>query len=189
MGRELWKPIPGWPAYAVSSFGHVKRLLAAQGAVPGHILRPGTYPKSGYQYVFLQHQRKHQHFSVHRLVAFAFLGSPPSPIHQCNHKNGNKLDNRIANLEWVTHRENGIHSYQSGLTKKPPTQYGEAVYGCQITKAIAQQILDAPRGYGTGKALARRFGISEYIVSFIRTRRTWKHLTPTLQEPLDLSPR
>lgn len=178
MNNNLWKPIHDWPEYVVNSSGDVKRISRAQGAKVGRILKTSIYPTSGYRYVLLRRNRFGKHCSIHRLIASAFIGLPPSPTHECNHKNGNKLDNRPCNLEWVTHQENAIHSYKLGLTKKPPTLRGEQVNGCQISESIAQQILDSPKGYGTGKSLARKFNVSEFIVSFIRTRRTWKHLSP-----------
>ena len=175
---EQWRSIPDWPQYTVSSLGNVKRVAKAQGATPGKIIKSSIYPITGYCYVVLQHKYHKKHLCIHRLVALAFIGYPPTPKHQCNHRNGQKLDNRPSNLEWVTHKQNAQHSYHLGLTKKPPTRYGEDVYGCSISTKTAQAILDAPRGYGTGRALAKKFRTTEHIVCFIRTRRTWKHLTP-----------
>ena len=176
MNREIWRLIPEWPEYAASSHGRIKRVIPEQRAVTGRILKP-CLGKNGYKYVSLTHNNIPHTKTVHRLIALTFLGTPPTIKHQCNHINGKKTDNRRENLEWVTHRENAIHSYKLGLTKKPPTQYGESVYGCKITRAVAQAILDAPLGYGTGKLLAERFHVTEAIVSFIRRRRTWKYLT------------
>ena len=176
---ETWKLIPDWPEYEVSSLGNVKRIVPAQGAKVGRILRPSIYPKTGYKYVMLQHRKHGKHMLIHRLVALAFLGKPPTQKHECNHINGIKLDNHFQNLEWVTHAQNGQHSYRMGMTKKPTTRHGEEVFGCSISTEIAQAILDAPQGYGTGKKLAEKFNTTKYVVSFIRRRRTWKHLTPT----------
>jgi len=58
-----------------------------------------------------------QNVSLHRLMAKTFLGDFPDL--QVNHKNGDKLDNSITNLEWVTASENTIHANAEGLRKKP----------------------------------------------------------------------
>lgn len=176
MNREIWQPIPEWPEYAASSHGRIKRVFPEQGARIGHILKPHVSKTTGYQYVVLNRTTKSCTKTVHRLTALTFLGAPPTPKHQCNHLNGNKIDNRRENLEWVTHSENARHAYRLGLTKSPLPQRGELSTSCTIPEVVAQAILDAPRGYGTGKELAKRFKTTKYVVSLIRNRRSWKHL-------------
>ena len=91
---------PGWQ---VSSSG---RVCSTRGEVSYGTLRP-----DGYRIVRI----KKQMCLVHRLVARAFLGSPPSKLHsQVNHIDCNKSNNRLQNLEYVTPRENLTHSYASG---------------------------------------------------------------------------
>jgi hypothetical protein len=60
--------------------------------------------------------------SIHRLLALAFVYNPDPHIRKCvNHINGNKLDYRLENLEWVTPSENVKHAYEKGLMKLPST--------------------------------------------------------------------
>ena len=85
----------------------------------GHEMK-GVVDKSGYREVTINGTEER----VHRIVAFAFL-----PLingkNFVNHINGNKLDNRIENLEWVTRSENTLHSFKNGLQK---TISGSPVY-------------------------------------------------------------
>ena len=85
--------------------------------------RPGAYvrwlaihsDRKGYQRVYLFDGKRLQAHVVSRLVLAAFVGPAPSLIHQANHKNGNKADDRIENLEWVTPVENTHHAIETGL--------------------------------------------------------------------------
>ena len=169
MSTEQWKPIDGWEDYAISSIGRVKRLTKGSGTSAGYIFTPtknwGQYPA-----VILSKNRAIKHISIHRLVAITFIGNPPSPKHECNHINGDRTDNHVENLEWVTRSQNCVHAIKLGTMKMPD--------GIKITEAIAQEILDAPKGYGTGARLARKFGLTISHISLIRTRKCWKRLIP-----------
>lgn len=77
-------------------------------AIKGCILKTTIGVQTGYPHVVLRGITK----NVHRFVAIAFLGEPPFPKAQVNHKNGIKHDNRLTNLEWTTARANNLHSYK-----------------------------------------------------------------------------
>ena len=68
----------------------------------------------GYLIVCLCKDGKVKNYYVHRLIAEAYIPNPDNKPY-INHKNGNKTDNRIENLEWVTSSENNKHAYDSGL--------------------------------------------------------------------------
>lgn len=92
-----WRDIPGAAGYKASNDGRVKG--------PRRMLRPSLL-NSGYLGVRVAGKST----TVHAAVLSAFAGLRPSPEHTANHKDGNKRNNRIENLEWVTHSENLAHA-------------------------------------------------------------------------------
>lgn len=109
---ETWKPIVGFENfYEVSNLGNVRRKKSGR-------LRSISHTKL-YSHVLLSVNGKHTTIRVHRLVAEAFLPRVEGKPH-INHKNGNKNDNRVENLEWVTQAENNLHAFRV-LHRTPPT--------------------------------------------------------------------
>lgn len=101
---EIWKPIPSNPAYEASSHGRIRSK---------HGILRHTDNGNGYLYVsFTPLGGTNQKKAVHRLVAEAFLGTNSFGV---NHKNGIKSDNRIENIEYLTHRENICHAVKNHL--------------------------------------------------------------------------
>lgn len=115
--QEIWKDIPSYEGkYQISNFGNVKSLNFSRNHIP-HLLKLKDH-KDGYKLVGLSNGKKGDKtfFAVHRLVAEAFIDNPDNKS-QVNHKDGNKSNNHISNLEWVTPQENMIHSFKTGLRK------------------------------------------------------------------------
>lgn len=105
---ETWKPVPGREEqYAVSNHG---RVLSFRRRTP-QLLTPQRF-SNGYVGVYLGRGKCHL---VHRLVMEAFVG--PSKL-QVNHKNRDRSDNALSNLEYVTTSENHRHSHASGTRKR-----------------------------------------------------------------------
>lgn len=73
-------------------------------------LKPGKTSR-GYLSVALRKNNKSVHKTVHSLVAETFIPNPENKK-EINHKNGIKTDNRVENLEWITHKENVLHAYR-----------------------------------------------------------------------------
>lgn len=111
---EQWLPVEGFEDYEVSDQGRVKRVVYGRGtnAVDG-LLKQGISRK-GYPRVYFSRNSKKYTKATHILVAKAFIPNPNS-LPQVNHKNGNKLDAKVSNLEWATQISNMQHSAKLGL--------------------------------------------------------------------------
>ena len=116
---EVWRDIEGFEGkYQVSNMGRVKSLTRKvwNYTKPGRILKPGM-KENGYLHVSLRNgDKSEKHAHVHRLVANAFIPNPNN-LPEVNHKNLNKEDNRVENLEWCTSRYNKAHFRNSPYAK------------------------------------------------------------------------
>lgn len=118
--EEEWRPINGFEGfYEISSFGRIKSLsrnvkdTRAKNKIRRikcKILKSRDH-NSGYISTHLKRDGLIKDFLVHRIVAETYIPNPNS-LKQVNHKNGNKKDNRVDNLEWISNRDNVIHRYK-----------------------------------------------------------------------------
>src|SRR6185312_2349330 len=108
-GNIMWKEISGYEGlYWVNENGDVKNPS-------GHIKKQQV-DKDGYYRIWLSKRSKKSPFRVNRLVAVAFIDNPENkPV--CNHIDGDKKNNHVSNLEWVTRSENDLHAFALGLRK------------------------------------------------------------------------
>ena len=127
--EEIWKEVPGYEGlYEVSNLGRVKSckktVIRSNGrkiSFPEKIMKPSVNHK-GYLIIDLRKNGKRSGGFVHRLVGKDFIDNPFNK-EQINHKNGNKEDNCVQNLEWVTNQENMAHAYKSlGRTNKAASE-------------------------------------------------------------------
>lgn len=112
--EEIWKDIKGYEGiYQVSNKGNVRGVVRPGSS--GQILTP-IKSSHGYYGVMLYNHRKYKHATIHRLVAEAFIPNPEGK-RTVNHMDGDKGNNAVSNLEWMTHGENHKHAYRTGLKK------------------------------------------------------------------------
>jgi hypothetical protein len=97
---EEWRKISGWDNYEASNLGNVRNSKT------GRILKPSS--KGGYLYIGLSSTTLIKHCSIHRLIAKTFIDNPENKP-QVNHKDKNRGNNNVSNLEWSTASENNIH--------------------------------------------------------------------------------
>ena len=130
-----WRTIPGLPMYEASDTGLIRsKARSVTAIVNGRRVRKVLPSKLLAQSLMTLNDRPHyvtakvngHTLYVHRLVAMAWHADTYFAGAEVNHINGNPRDNRADNLEWVTHRQNILHSYRTLQTphKRPQTGHG-----------------------------------------------------------------
>lgn len=168
--QERWRMIEGWPKYQISNLGRVRRLHYDSRCTPLRILKPNLV-RPGYFQVTLCDGSLQKCLKVHRLVAITFIGKPPSG-YQTNHKDGNKINNQVENLEWVTPGDNDRHAYRLGLKKpKAPILKGEKNGRAVLTWPQVKEIRARPE---SDYILSKIYGVRRGQIWNIRHYECWK---------------
>ena len=119
--EEIWKDISGYEGlYQISNLGNVKSLNYSRTGKE-RILKPGT-DKDGYLLVTLYKNRNKRPFKIHRLVAKAFIPNPDNKS-DVNHKDENKTNNCVDNLEWMTRMKNNNFGTRNERISKSVLQF------------------------------------------------------------------
>lgn len=160
---EEWRPVVGSEdVYAISNFGRLRRVAADPSRCYGRILRAVPDKRLGYRRVILCHpDGAKRHVFIHVLVLEAFIGPRPLAYH-VNHIDSNPSNCHLSNLEYVTPRENTMHSIRVGRTKYRLTP--------EIVRAIRASSASI-------YALARMYGVSDTSIRAVRKGKTWQHVT------------
>lgn len=185
MATEIWKLIASFPEYDISSFGRVRRSVPDHNNHRPRILKTWVNNR-GYEIVGMQDGDRRLRALVHRLVCSAFHGAPPTAKHHAAHGDGNSRNNRPSNLRWATRSENMEDARRHGTmalgvrhgrsTKPHRTPRGEIHGHAKLTERKVLAIRAYPRTYGSGRALAARYGVTPSIICMIRANKIWTHI-------------
>lgn len=164
---EIWKKVLGFEKqYEVSNIGNLRSVdRLVDHYKGGKRLYKGTNKKlrlnkDGYFRCNLKNEGKRYDFTIHRLVAIAFLEKPKDKD-IINHINGIKTDNRVENLEWCNESENSIHAVKKRLIK---------------TKLTDDEVLNILNSKLSNRKLANIYKVNHTIIWRIKNKKAYKHL-------------
>ena len=134
--------------------------------------------RDGYEKVRLISEDGRHTYSVHRLVLENFNPIENMELFQVNHVDGNKTNNNLSNLEWVTCSENVKHAYSIGLHQ----QKGERNNGSKLKEKDVLEIIDLflTKKY-TLKQIGNMYNVCEDTIGAIKNKHNWTYLTQDIQ--------
>jgi hypothetical protein len=177
---EIWKDILHYEGlYQVSNFGRVKSLKRMcisknnSQRIVKEIFLKQRMDRYGYVKVAPNKDDKAYQKTVHRLVAIAFIPNP-NDLPEVNHKDGDKTNNHVDNLEWCDASYNQLHAIKLGLkvTIRGEDTYNNKLSDLQVLEIRAKYI---PRKYSLYK-LAVEYSVSPQLIHDIVKNKRWKHL-------------
>lgn len=178
--KEQWKEIKGnREIYEVSTCGNVrtKNREGARGRhIKGHVLAQHDN-SNGYPRCDMNIDGKQRSYLVHRLVAKLFIPNPENKP-DVNHKNGNKHDNSVENLEWCTKSENEKHAWKIGLKYDTATK-GELHGMHKLSQDDVEYIRKnhvRKGGVLKTRELAKMFNVNPQTITEIVSERIWRSI-------------
>ena len=163
--KETWRAILRTDGgYKVSDHGRVRNRQ-------GQILQPTDSWSKPYLRVRMQISKKQVNRKIHHLVLEAFRGPRPEGT-ETNHKDGNKSNNHISNLEWVTRSENSLHAYRTGLRSG---FLGSSNGRSKIKDSNLAKIAQMRANGSSHREIGERFGVTKSTIQAILSGKKWPH--------------
>ena len=159
---EQWKIVQGFENYLVSTLGNVK-------TINGRFKKVVYDNKNSYGYVELWKNNKGKKFRIHRLVAETFIPNYDNK-EQVNHIDGNKTNNCVDNLEWVTPKENVTHAINNNLII---LKYGSNNVSAKLKEEDVKFIRENAKVNISVKELAKRYNVSTTNIYNILNNKKW----------------
>lgn len=171
MSNEKWVNIEGFNGkYQVSDLGNVRAIYKSK---PSKILKP----QKSWDYLCVNlyfAPYKFKSIKIHRLVAKHFLNNEKN-YRIINHKNGNKHDNRVSNLEWCTHSENSKHSFIIGTQCNKGSNHPRSKINEEIVLSIKKDLKNGMKNID----IAKKYGCHRDTISQIKRCKQWVHVKLT----------
>jgi hypothetical protein len=179
MEKETWKTVADTNGlYEVSCMGRIRRtakMRSDRWDSRGELVYGSLC--EGYMRIVLCVNGDRKHCRVHRLVAMAFLGICPDGM-QVNHKDLDKSNNKVSNLEYVTPLDNVHHAIRGGVRWVPRgSQCRRAILDETDVTQIRNAHAGADRKYGMYQLLAEMYGVSPRTIKAVVLRQNWKHVS------------
>jgi hypothetical protein len=170
------RPIPGYEGvYEIDRQGNVYTLKPSNIYKAGH-MRSGTPDPAGYIRIALCRDGQTKFRLMHRLLMLVWNPIENSDDLDVNHIDGDKANNSLSNLEWVTHQENIQHARK--VLKKWRDQRGSKTPGSKLTEEGVKEIR---RLWADGKGMKQKdiasiYGVTQEAISVIVRRKLWQHV-------------
>lgn len=143
-----------------------------KGGKSGRIMKPALDSNGYMRTMLVDNEGKNRTIKVHRIIAQTFIENPHQ-LKEVNHINGKKSDNRLSNLEWVSHQQNIRHSFDNALQNNK----GENNPTSKLSEKDVLEIRAKfkPRVYGR-KKLAEEYKVKISTIKDVILRRSWMHI-------------
>lgn len=182
MTKEIWKKIPNYPKYSISTEGKIR-------SSSGKILKASFGGR--YHVVTLYRNGKAWTAKVHRLVLTAFIGHPPTSKHECAHWDGDRINNRLSNLRWATRLENEQDKDRHGRRPRGKShrqswdpsvvlrgeQHGMAKLNNNVVKSLRRKYSSKKLRWKTYFRLGESYGVSSASIRNAIIGTTWRHIS------------
>jgi len=183
---EIWSNIPDYN-YSVSSYGRIKNNKTMK------ILKP-VLSHDGYLQITLYKKDSKKNYRISRLVCKSFILNPENKPH-INHKDLNKTNNKVENLEWCTAKENVYHAIVNGHRSKGQFKKGQKIFIGEkhpLAKVNYKEVAQIKELYKTGNYTQRYLGelysLTQSSISLIVLNKSWKSINEYRDNFVDSSP-